>query len=152
MLVVAAGCGCHRHLPVETERRDSVSVIYKDSTVYHIDTLYVSLPDQRASVVQRLSEPSHLENDVASSDAYVDSTGLLHHSLMTKEKPIPLAVPIPEHTITSSTASTKSEVITVTKYVEKSLTKWQTFWIRAGKILITISLLSGAVLLLRRTL
>lgn len=151
MLVVAAGCGCHRHLPPATEHRDSVSVIYKDSTIYHIDTIYAVLPDQRESVVMPSSERSHLENDVASSDAYVDSLGQLHHSLNSRPTPLPLAVPVPTHTITTDLSASTSSTTTVTEYIDRPLSRWQTFWIRTGKVLLAVMLLSVAVWLFRRT-
>lgn len=138
LMLVVSSCGCYRHLPEASERHDSISIIYKDSTVYHIDTLWVQLPDARSSAVRPSCDSSHLEIDVAYSDAYVDSLGMLHHNLVGLPRKLPLLVPIPEHTLTVDRAHASSEMVTVTKYVDRPLTWWQKFWIRAGRALLVL--------------
>ena len=140
-MLVASSCSYYRHLPASIEHRDSVSIVYKDSTVYHIDTLWVQLPEASAASIRPACDSSHLEIDTAYSDAYVDSLGMLHHSITGIPKKLPLLVPVPEHILTVDKARASSETLTITKYIEKPLTWWQTFWIRAGQVLLGLVVL-----------
>lgn len=139
MLMVATGCGCYKHIPVvETVIRDSVAVHVKDSTIFHIDTIKVAIPDESRAAIIASSDSSHLETSVATSDAYIDSLGRLHHSLNNKagatlEKEI--QVPETFHTQDTETFHEQDKKETVTIEVEKELTWWQKLWITSGKIL-----------------
>ena len=75
------GCGiCKRvqYVPVET-KKDSVVI---EKVVERIDTVEVEVPGEKVYVVA--VDSSHLETAVATSDAKIDSTGMLHHSLKNK--------------------------------------------------------------------
>lgn len=150
MFMVATGCGCYKHIPVvETVIRDSVAVHVKDSTIFHIDTIKVYIPDESSDAIIASSDSSHLETSVATSDAYIDSLGRLHHSLDNKagatlEKEI--QVPETFHTQYTETFHEQDEKETVTIEVEKDLTWWQKLWMTSGKIL--WGLVLGALLFL----
>lgn len=139
MLMVATGCGCYKHIPVvNTVIRDSVVVHVKDSTIFHIDTIMVYIPDESRAAIIASSDSSHLETSVATSDAYIDSLGRLHHSLDNKagatlEKEI--QVPETFHTQETETFHTQDEKETITIEVERQLTWWQKLWMTSGKIL-----------------
>ena len=125
----AAGCCAPRQLPSRTEVRDSVAVRVVDSTVIRYVDVEVPVPVESSRAV--VPDSSHLETSVASSDASVDSLGRLHHSL--DNKPVKLAAQAPvkdtftEKTETETTVKTE----TVTEYVEKPLTRWQEFRLKA---------------------
>lgn len=74
------GCATVRPVPVETTT--TVQTIVRDSVVIHRDTVTLEVPVESSSSFQVQS--SHLETTVALSDAYVDSTGLLNHTLSNK--------------------------------------------------------------------
>ena len=65
-------------MPVETQK-DSVVT---EKVVERIDTVKVEVPGERVYVIKQ--DSSHLETAVATSDAKIDSTGMLHHSLTNK--------------------------------------------------------------------
>lgn len=105
-----SSCGLFRktvYVPIEG-KRDS---IYIERIV--VDTVKVDVPQESTYVVA--TDSSHLETSVAESDAYIDTLGLLHHSLTNKdvklekeiiykekevkvkeEVPYPVEVPVPE--------------------------------------------------------
>ncbi len=74
------GCATVRPVPVETTT--TIQTIVRDSVVIHRDTVTLEVPVESSSSFQVQS--SHLETTVALSDAYVDSTGLLSHTLVNK--------------------------------------------------------------------
>ena len=82
MMFLVMGCGiCKRvqYVPVETSK-DSIVI---EKVVERIDTVEVEVPGERVYVVA--VDSSHLETAVATSNAKIDSTGMLHHSLKNKD-------------------------------------------------------------------
>lgn len=141
MLTAVAGCGGLKRLPVQTSVRDSVSVAIKDSTVIRYIDVEVPVPTERSSAV--VPDSSHLETSVAVSDAVIDSLGRLHHSLSNKAVKLkaPAEVKDEYHELKTSDRITSSA--TVTEYIERPLTTWQTFrlkafWWLAGVILAAV--------------
>ena len=65
--------------------------------------------------------PSHLETDVAQSDAWVDSAGMLHHNLANKPVKLPAQVPVK--------SAEKDSVVfrdrPVPYPVERELSRWE---------------------------
>lgn len=74
------GCSiCKRqYIPVESK----IDSIYIEKVVERVDTVSIEIPGERVYVIKR--DSSHLETAVAISDAKIDSTGMLHHSLINK--------------------------------------------------------------------
>ena len=82
VMFLVMGCGiCKRvqYVPVET-KKDSVVI---EKVVERIDTVSIEIPGERVYVIKQ--DSSHLETAVATSDAKIDSTGMLHHSLENKD-------------------------------------------------------------------
>lgn len=81
VMFMMVGCGiCKRvqYVPVETSK-DSVVI---EKVVERIDTVNIEVPGESVYVIKQ--DSSHLETAVAISDAKIDSTGMLHHSLENK--------------------------------------------------------------------
>lgn len=76
---ILASCGAVKPVPVETR----TEIRYIDSTIVHIDSVSVEIPVERYINITP-NQFSSLETSVASSEASVDSLGLLHHSLLNK--------------------------------------------------------------------
>ena len=136
-VLLLASCGTARQT-LSTETRDSTRVDVRTEYVERIDTVYVDIPRQVEKLVTR-DTVSHLENDYAVSDASVDSSGFLHHSLATKRQSLPVPV--------KSTAERKDSIIFRDKevyvdkpvYVERQMTAWQqirlkSWWLLLGLI------------------
>ena len=82
VMFMMVGCGiCKRvqYVPVET-KKDSVVI---EKIVERTDTVNIEVPGERVYVIKQ--DSSHLETVVAISDAKIDSTGMLHHSLTNKD-------------------------------------------------------------------
>lgn len=89
--VLVASCGSSRHAATSIETHDSTKVEVRTELIETIDTVYVELPKQSEKVAVK-DTSSHLENDLAVSDASIDALGFLHHSLKTKPRgrlPVP---------------------------------------------------------------
>lgn len=82
VMFMMVGCGiCKRvqYVPVET-KIDSVIV---EKIVERTDTVEIEVPGESVYVIKQ--DSSHLETAVATSDAKIDSTGMLYHSLKNKD-------------------------------------------------------------------
>ena len=80
VMFMMVGCGiCNRvqYVPVK------VDSVYIERIVERIDTVCIKIPGERVYVIRQ--DSSHLETAVAISDAKIDSTGILHHSLENKD-------------------------------------------------------------------
>ncbi len=72
--------GCRvQYVPVPVK----VDSIYVEKIVERVDTIKVDIPGETVYVIKR--DSSHLESAVAISDAKIDSSGFLHHSLVNKK-------------------------------------------------------------------
>ena len=81
VMFLVMGCGiCKRqYIPVESK----IDSIYIERIVERIDTVSIEIPGEKIYVIKQ--DSSHLETAVAISDAKIDSTGILHHSLENKD-------------------------------------------------------------------
>lgn len=81
VMFLMMGCGiCKRqYIPVESK----IDSIYIEKVVERIDTVNIEVPSERVYVIA--VDSSHLETAVAISDAMIDSTGMLSHSLVNKD-------------------------------------------------------------------
>ena len=142
LLVAASACGAVRPViqPTDSTR---VEVRYETVTVH--DTAYVELP-VIIEKIQTLDTTSTLENDYARSEATV-TAGILSHSLETK--PAQLPVPVEKEIVYRDSIVFRDRVVTEVKEVERQLTFWQQFKMRAGVAAMILTILYGLYLLLR---
>ena len=61
-------------------------MVSKDSLIVHTELVSAALPLESHSIITK--SKSHLETSVATSDAEIDSLGLLHHTLTNKKDSI----------------------------------------------------------------
>lgn len=142
--VLLAGCRTKSYMPVTQQLRDSVRTEVRTETVYVKDTAYIEIPKQTAESVIPDTLKSSLENDFATSDAWVTPDGMLHHTLETKAQEMPFEYDKEVERKDSTTHKTGTNTIVETKYVEKELTWWQQteiYGFRVLAVLLVIGLL-----------
>ena len=139
-IFLLCSCGAGKHLPVQTEQKDSVRVEVRKETKYIRDTVFLTIPSQSAENTTR-DTSSHLETDYAESDARINPDGTLYHSLRNtaQKKPVPVDVP----TTQKDSIVYRDKLIYETVEVERDLTGWQkwqmrSFWILLSGLLIFI--------------
>ena len=142
LLAAASACGAVRPViqPTDSTR---VEVRYETVTVH--DTAYVELP-VIIEKIQTLDTTSTLENDYARSEATV-TAGILSHSLETK--PAQLPVPMEKEIVYRDSIVFRDRVVTEVKEVERQLTFWQQFKMKAGVASMILTVLYGLYLLLK---
>lgn len=123
--VLLAGCRTQRYMPVTQQLHDSIRTEVRTETVYVKDTAYIEIPRQTAETTLPDTLKSSLENDFATSDAWVTPDGMLHHTLETKPQEMPFEYDKKVEKQDSTTHKSGTETIVETKYVEKELTWWQ---------------------------
>ena len=74
-----SGCSSPRYIPAS-----NIKIVSKDSLVINTKLVSVALPLESHTIVTP-TKKSHLETSVATSDAEIDSLGLLHHTLVNKK-------------------------------------------------------------------
>lgn len=131
---VLSSCGTQRQA-VSTVYRDSVQVQVQTKIEWRTDTVFFEIPAQTAQRETRDSV-SHLENDIAFSDARVNADGSLFHSLNIKKQKKQKEVSTP--IIYKDSVRTEYEYIEVKEpqYIEKELSKAQRFKLRAFPFLL----------------
>ena len=77
-----SGCSTQKYIPAS-----NIKIIAKDSLYVHTELVGVALPLESHTIVTP-TKKSHLETSVATSDAEIDSLGLLHHTLVNKKDSI----------------------------------------------------------------
>ena len=142
LLVAASACGAARPL---ANTADSTRVEVRTERVFIHDTAYVELP-VIVEKIQTLDTASVLENQFAKSEAIV-SAGILQHSLETK--PVQLPVPVEKEIVYRDSIVFRDRVIMEEVEVEKPLTFWQQFKMRAGVAAMILTGLYALYLLLR---
>ena len=75
-----SGCSSPRYIPSSS----NIKIIAKDSLIVRTELISVAIPLENHSIVTP-TKKSHLETSVATSDAEIDSLGLLHHTLVNKK-------------------------------------------------------------------
>jgi hypothetical protein len=103
----------------------------RDSLVYRDTLIKVSIPLEKDQAIVQLGDTSKLQTTVAESVAYVDSTGRLHHTLENRRGNLSAVVKIPVRYVFQSEVQKQAEIITKEVEVEKPLSWWQNFRIRA---------------------
>lgn len=73
------GCSTPKLLP-----SSNIKIVSKDSLIVHTELISVAIPLENHSIVTP-TKKSHLETSVATSDAEIDSLGMLHHTLVNKK-------------------------------------------------------------------
>lgn len=152
-LLIFTGCGVLR-CPVreEVHVRDSTVLHVKDSVAIQYVSVEVEIPVEVMREIVPSSDSSHLETSVARSDAFIDSTGHLHHTLENKAgSSLHVDVPVEEHFHTEQQQASHAEKETVIKEVEKPLSWWQKFWQVSGIVLWSLLGAGVVVLILKIT-
>ena len=75
------GCSTPKYLP-----SSNIKIVSKDSLIVRTELISVAIPLESHSIITK--SKSHLETSVATSDAEIDSLGLLHHTLVNKKDSI----------------------------------------------------------------
>jgi hypothetical protein len=146
--LLSVGCCPCRHITDTHDQKDSVRTEIIERVVEVHDTAFFEVPVEKLVTVVPSSDTSIQETSFALSVAFVDSVGMLHHSIENKpqtvQKPIVVYVPVADTNHYES--HEKQEQETVTEYIEKPLHWWQIalMWIGA------IALLFGILWLLVR--
>lgn len=135
-LLGLSGCGVLRCPKPELQVRDSLVLHIKDSLAIRYIPVEVPVPVEVMREIIPSSDSSHLETSVARSDAFIDSTGHLHHTLENKAgSSLHVDVPVEEHFHSEQQQASHVEKETVIKEVEKPLSWWQKFWQVSGIVL-----------------
>ena len=142
LLMAASACGVVRPVIQPT---DSTRVEVRVERDFVHDTTFVELPVV-IEKIQTIDTTSKLENDYARSEASV-TAGILRHSLETK--PAKLPVPVEKEIVYRDSIVFRDRVVTEVKEVERQLTFWQQFKMRAGVAAMILTALYAIYLLIR---
>lgn len=131
--------------PIVLNNSDSVRVETVIKTEYVPVMVEAPVPQQSVSNIVFETDTSHIETDVAVSDAWITPDGTLFHNLINKNVKLEGEAYVPQTTTESNNEAVKTKEIPVPQpypvYIEKSLSKSEqfklsTFWYLVGAALI----------------
>ena len=129
ILVFLTTCSCwsSRQTVREKEMNDEkVRIEYRE--IIRIDSVPVQLPAERIEVIRR--DSSHLETDLAVSDARILPDGTICHTL--QNKPFTPKIPVQNTDREIIRDSIVYQIKEIPYPVEKELTRWQKFRMDIG--------------------
>lgn len=136
VILTVNSCGvCMRRPTVVV--RDSTHTEVREEVRYIHDTVLITLPAEHKEVMTR-DTSSHLENTFSISDARIDSLGFMHHSLISKGKPVAVPYERRESRLDSIVYVDKVKEVRVPVIREKPLTWWQQTQIKGFRVLLMI--------------
>lgn len=143
LAILCSSCCPCKHLPHPgAQVKDSLVVHIKDSVALRLIDVNFPIPGERSTETVSAKDTSRLETSVATSIAYIDKNGRLHHELANKPGSLSATVPVEEHYHSADTTHEHSEIRPEIIEIEKPLSWWQSFKIGA------FPWLCGAILLL----
>ena len=107
-----------------------MKIMTRVETIFIHDTLKVTVPKQDVSNNTKEST-SHLETDFAVSDASIDSTGTLHHTLSNKAGDVPVPTKTPVHSKDSIVYHDREVEVPKPYPVEIKVPRELTWWQKA---------------------
>lgn len=155
LVAVLALASCHTSKqavpppPVVLNNSDSVRVETIINTVYVPTPVELDIPQQSQSTVTA-ADSSHVETDLAESDAWINPDGTLGHSIKNKPGKLKGEVYVPQTTEQTNKEAVKEREIPVPApypvEVEREFTlmeqiKLAAFWYLVGAVIVSIGLL-----------
>ena len=146
VLLMLTGCSTPRRTAIEpVVLRESDSVRVETVEKVRLDTVRVTVWLPQESVKQTVNDSvSHLETELAESDAWINDDGTLGHSLKNKEGTLTVDVVVAgkERETRETRTGVKEVPVPYPEpvYIERELTRWEAFrlkafwWLAAGWI------------------
>ena len=100
------GCSTPKYLP-----SSNIKIVSKDSLIVRTELISVAIPLESHSIITK--SKSHLETSVATSDAEIDSLGLLHHTLVNKKDSIKTKIQYVDKIVYRDSTETKEVPVPV---------------------------------------
>ena len=133
--------------PVVLNNSDSVRVETIIKTEYVPVRVEMPVPQQSVSNIVE-ADTSHIEADVAASNAWIRPDGTLYHDLINKDVKLSGEAYVPQTTTENNNEAVRTKEIPVPQpypvYVEKSLSKSEQFKLSAFWYLVGTALIAGA--------
>lgn len=133
--------------PIVLNNSDSVRVETVIKTVYVPVRVEVPVPQQSVSNIVE-ADTSHIETDIAESNAWIRPDGTLYHDLINKDVKLSGEAYVPQTTTENNKEAVITKEIPVPQpypvYVEKSLSTSEQFKLSAFWYLVVAALIAGA--------
>lgn len=134
--------------PIVLNNSDSVRVETIIKTEYVPVRVEVPVPQQSVSNIVFETDTSHIETDIAESNAWIRHDGTLYHDIINKNFKLSSEAYVPQTTTENNNEAVKTKEIPVPQpypvYVEKSLSKSEQFKLSAFWYLVGATLIAGA--------
>lgn len=129
-VMIVVGCGTVKYVPIQSETK--VETVLKDSTIYHLDTVFVEIPREYYRDYTALLDTLYLESATAISRSYVDTTfNALRGELKAKDTVLKKEIVYKERVVYRDSVVVEAKEIPIE--VEKVVTKIpKVFWWSVG--------------------
>lgn len=139
-ILLLTGCAAGRKAGQQTASKDSTRVEVRIEKVIKTDTVYIDIPKIVEKNVTK-EDHSFLENEYAKSEASIDSTGMLHHSLETKPQKKPVPVQTESERRDSVIYKNRDVLVEKPVFIEKELSWVQQAQIYGFRVMVAIAAL-----------
>ena len=129
LLVLMTTCSCRAYRQTVKEKDttdEKVRIEYRE--IIRTDTVTLRLPPERIEVIRR--DSSHLETNLAASDARILPDGTIYHTI--RNKPFTPKIPVQNTDREIIRDSIVYQIKEIPYPVEKELTRWQKFRMDIG--------------------
>ena len=123
-IFILIGCKPTSYVPIEHQ----TVITYKDSTIFHQDTIHVSIEKEAYNYYSNLLDTLYMETQYAYSTAYIDTTNnLLNGHISNKPIDIPVVYKWKEKIVTNDTTIYQDRPIYIPdQRTEKKLSIYKT--------------------------
>lgn len=148
LVLIVSGCKPQHYI---TPIKEETVITYKDSTIYHQDTVHVELVHEAFNYYSTLLDTITMETEYARAGAYIDTTlNLLHGYITNKKIKIPVTVEYKDRVITKDTTIYKEKPIyieTTNKKAERQASVWKWLFMIAT----AVALAFGFEIIIKKT-
>ena len=134
--ILLIGCRCQKEI---TATQDSIVTVIHERIVEVHDTAFVDIPAESKN--HDGGQSSHLETSMAISDAWIDTTGELHHTLdnipQRIQVPKVIYVPVADTNHSELHSSDNTKVVEV----ERNFHRWEESLMSLGAITLIVLLI-----------
>ena len=145
LILIVGACKPQQFTPIKEE----TVITYKDSTIYHQDTIHVELVKEAYNYYTTLLDTLYMETDYSKAGAYIDTNiNMLHGYITNKDVKLPVVIEYKDRVITKDTTIFKEKPLYV-EVTDKKAERKAEIWKWLCFISIGIALALGVTIIIK---
>lgn len=141
LILIASGCKPQQYI---TPIKEETVITYKDSTIYHQDTVHIELVHEAYNYYTSLQDTLRLETEYSIAHAYIDTAlHLLSGNISNKKVTLPVVIEYKDRIITNDTTIYKDKPIYIevtNKKAERQASVWKWLFMMVTAIALALGI------------